>query len=69
MIDHIKLAEGVGASCEDGVLMSFEEFQAYTNAILEHAAVKCDGQAIHMNADGNYVYGNDVGAVIRQEKV
>ena len=50
MINHIKLAEEFGAhvaypeTIAAMVIFTKEELQAYTDAILERAAVKCDGK-------------------------
>ena len=82
MIDHIKLAEecGIkvgGTSFSGGkfrthVDADLEALQAYTNAILEHAAVKCDEQEQYFD-ERDEVFcaagAERCGMSIRQEKV
>jgi len=72
MIDHIKLAEECGFCHPLGeplpnMVCNKAELQAYTNAILEYAAVKCDEHSV---SDSEYDLGAfDCAEAIRQEKV
>ena len=80
MIDHIKLAEkcGIGwqltsESPQKIFVMRDEELQAYTNAILEYAAVRCDRCSLGENRFDFQRAANqraeECAEAIRQEKV
>jgi len=76
MIDHIKLAGKEGRSLTGeyhliGFQFTLEELEAYTNAILEYAAVKCDEyQKRDPAEDGSGFWAaENCAEAIRQEKV